>query len=194
MTESTALQNLAALMAAHGWSSQTHTDGDRIRAEGVHKSGAVAMCTARLKAGRWELSYYAIEANSAQWLRIRRAGLNHFLEHGVLDPSAPAGAVSDSKCTCRKVHAPTEAQALRFLDRARRKHLFRGAGKVEERVYRCPADARRWHMTSQTERSADSAWAAATCPQWQGPAAGAGRYPATERVAPPLPTLQHHIV
>ncbi|MFF9204421.1 hypothetical protein ACF1AE_21880 [Streptomyces sp. NPDC014986] len=159
MTERAAFDQVAAQMTAHGWSISRQREGDEVRIEGTHADGAAVMATARLKAKGWEMRYYVIGNGSSHWVRVRRDGLVNFLESGELAPTAQTWPVMHSKCSCRKQYAPTQARALRALEEARRRHLRKGSEKVEERVYRCPADARRWHMTAKTAWNGRETWA-----------------------------------
>ncbi|MFF7966729.1 hypothetical protein ACFZC3_15355 [Streptomyces sp. NPDC007903] len=83
------------------------------------------------------------------WLGIRVRTVEHFAEHRALQPEARRWVVT-SKCRCgKRGRFPTEAWAKKVLtDIKINKELNRMSRATERRVYRCPDDDRRWHITS----------------------------------------------
>ncbi|MEJ8654770.1 hypothetical protein WKI65_43730 [Streptomyces sp. MS1.AVA.3] len=162
MTQRSTLEVIAELMTANGWTVSHQQDGGEARVEGVHSSGAAAMATARMKDKGRELRFYAIGSDSRGWTRMKRAGLEDFLETKKINASMPHWRVSSSKCTCGKKSAPTQEQALRMLEEARSRHIRKGSTRVEARVYRCNDDARRWHLTAWASWAGRETWQEAT--------------------------------
>ncbi|MFI8932412.1 hypothetical protein ACIG3E_32710 [Streptomyces sp. NPDC053474] len=156
MATPSSIRTLADLMTANGWSASVQDAGAEARVEGTHEDGAAAMATARLTDKGWRLRLYAIGSGQRAWARVQRDAFTRFLETGELEGThRPV----PTKCTCRKsVSAPTKARALRQLKDAQDRHRRAGAKKVEARVYRCPHDARRWHLTSMAKWAGRDAW------------------------------------
>lgn len=153
----TSLEDLAAEMARNGWELSWHRDYGTARIEGSRRGGAAVMATARytLKKG-WATRFYVIgsvDDGWTEWLRVRRAGLVHFIATSRLPLDAPRWAVSSSKCRCRKGAQPTLWRALHLLVGIQLDRLSNHGAEQEKRAYRCHLDARRWHLTSQAERT-----------------------------------------
>ncbi|WP_372412516.1 hypothetical protein [Streptomyces luteireticuli] len=115
------------------------------------------MATARytLKKG-WVTRFYVIgslDDGWTEWARVRRSDLLHFVATNLLPLDAPRRTVSESKCRCRKTAQPTQWRALYLLAGIRLERLSTRGAEEEKRVYRCHHDARRWHHTSQDERT-----------------------------------------
>jgi hypothetical protein len=115
------------------------------------------MATARytLKKG-WVTRFYVIgsvDDGWTEWLRVRRAGLVHFIATNLLPLDAPRWPVSDSKCQCRKGKQPTQWRAQHLLAGIQLDRLSNHGAEQETRAYRCRRDARTWHLTSQAERT-----------------------------------------
>ncbi|MFD7616124.1 hypothetical protein [Streptomyces sp. NPDC059802] len=124
------------------------------------------MATARytLEKG-WVTRFYAIESvdnGGTHWLRIRRNALLTFISTDRLPADARRWTVRDTKCRCRKRSQPTQWRALHLLAGIQLERLSTRGAEEEKRVYRCRYDARRWHLTSQDERTPSS---------WHGTAA-----------------------
>lgn len=124
------------------------------------------MATARytLEKG-WVTRFYVIESvvdGGTDWLRVRRSGLVQFIATDRLPADARRWIVRDSKCRCRKHSQATQWRALHLLAGIQLDRLNSMGTEQERRVYRCRHDARRWHLTSQDER---------TPSPWQGAAA-----------------------
>lgn len=152
-------ETIAALMDQHGWSVSRQMKGDGVRIEGARRGGSAVMVTGKPRSeGPWDLSFYVIgtpEDGWTGWAKVRRAGLIAFIETGELPQDARRWPVRSSKCRCRKVHEGTQWRALRLLVGVQLARLSSEGVESEKRVYRCPADARRWHMTSQDKRGAE---------------------------------------
>ncbi|MFJ3182591.1 hypothetical protein ACIPJN_29950 [Streptomyces sp. NPDC086796] len=156
----TSCEMLAALMTDHGWSVSRQLDGNVLRIEGSRRGGAAVMVTGKrdLEGGPWNLSFYVIgtvEDGWTGWARVRRVGLTAFIETGELPQDARRWPVHGSKCRCAKVNEATQWRARRLLAGVQLKRISNHGAASEKRVYRCPNDARRWHMTSQEKRGAE---------------------------------------
>ncbi|WP_159047812.1 hypothetical protein [Streptomyces sp. WM6378] len=162
----TSLEDLAVEMTRHGWDVSWQRNHGEARVEGSLRGGAAAMATARytLEKG-WVTRFYAIESvedEGTHWLRIRRNALLTFISTDRLPADARRWIVRHTKCRCRKHSQPTQWRALHLLAGIQLERLSTRGVEEEKRVYRCRYDARRWHLTSQDERTPSS---------WHGTAA-----------------------
>ena len=150
----------AELMARHGWEISCHTSAGEIRLEGARRGGAAVMVTGRHSDTKgWKVRHYVIGSVSdgwIEWARVRRDTMESFIATERLDGSPVRWLGTDTNCRCRKVSEPTEWRALQRLATVQLRRLATRGVESERRVYRCPEDARRWHMTSQERRGADT--------------------------------------
>jgi hypothetical protein len=151
------LEDLAAEMARHGWEISWQRKHGEARVEGSLRGGAAAMATARytLEKG-WVIRFYvigSIDDGWTEWLRVRRTGLLHFIATNLLPEDARRWPVSNTRCRCRKTAVATQWRALHLLAGTQLDRLAERGAVEEKRVYRCRRDARRWHLTSQDERT-----------------------------------------
>ncbi|MET9779198.1 hypothetical protein ABZ023_33980 [Streptomyces sp. NPDC006367] len=113
----------------------------------------------------WLARFYVIgsvDDGWTAWLRVRRAGLIHFIATNTLPLEVPGWPVRDSKCRCGKRAEPTQWRALHLLAGIQLDRLRDEGAEQEKRAYPCRHDTRRWHLTSQAER---------TSGPWRGAAA-----------------------
>ncbi|WP_282795769.1 hypothetical protein [Streptomyces sp. CC224B] len=159
------MNEIAALMTQIGWTATVQKVDGKERLEATRNGAAVMISTRQRKSGRTDLQYYIIPSSASAWSRVRIDGLMEFLQHGRIAPTTKAMTFNHSGCTCRnsqgapKWHAPTEARALRALGHAQENRRAEGSKKTERRAYRCPQDARRWHLTTRESWVGDAAWA-----------------------------------
>ena len=150
----------AELMNRHGWEITQHTAPGEIRLEGARRGGAAVMVTARHSAEKgWKIRHYVIGSVSdgwIEWARVRREALESFIATERLNGGPVHWLGTETKCRCRKVAEPTEWRALQRLAGVQLQRLATRGVEAERRVYRCPDDARRWHMTSQDRRGPDT--------------------------------------
>ncbi|WP_329020355.1 hypothetical protein [Streptomyces sp. NBC_01601] len=160
-----AFEARADLMNRNGWAITRHAGRGEARLEGVRRGGAAVMVTARYSETKgWRIRHYVIGSVSdgwIEWARVRRSAQESFIATDRLDGTPVRWLGNDSKCRCRKtVSEPTEWRALQRLAEVKLARLATRGVEAEKRVYRCPDDARRWHMTSQ-ERRGPETWSGA---------------------------------
>ncbi|MFF2571095.1 hypothetical protein [Streptomyces sp. NPDC058084] len=162
MHGSSSIDAIANQMAGLGWTVARKTEGNEDRVEATRENGAGAMVTGELSEHGWKLRYYLIgpiENGWTSWTRVRRGPMEQLLETGRTDVRQ---RMMPSKCNCGKQHDATEQRALKRLDRIQAEAQAAGTKRGERRVYRCPSDARRWHLTSGMKRTTREDWICAT--------------------------------
>ncbi|MFJ6841373.1 hypothetical protein ACIQRE_01740 [Streptomyces griseoluteus] len=132
-----------------GWRVRFTADADRARIEALYSDGAAVMLTAVRGRGINAYVLHAAVRRPPRWLGIALTHLDHFAEHRQLPHTARRWELT-SKCRCgKRGRFPTEAWAKKILtDIKIRKELRLMQHASERRVYRCPDDDRRWHITS----------------------------------------------
>lgn len=146
----------ADLMRQHGWEISQQEGAGELRLEGARRGGAAVMVTAKHSDTKgWRVRYYVIGAQSdgwTQWARVHGRALEPFIATETLDSADVRRWLgTSSNCRCRKVHEATQWRASRRLVGTQLNRLATRGAEEEKRVYRCPNDARRWHMTSRTD-------------------------------------------
>ncbi|MFI0742839.1 hypothetical protein ACH4PU_32875 [Streptomyces sp. NPDC021100] len=149
------LDDLAEMMTRHGWAvSRQYPGAAEARVEGERRGGAAVMATARLTDKGWKIRYYVIGSEEDGWTRWaglkKRSTFLEFIRSSAVDADTRLQPLH-SHCRCAKKHQATRWRALRRLAGIQLHRISADDLKMEKRVYRCPHDARRWHLTSKQE-------------------------------------------
>jgi hypothetical protein len=154
-------KELEQLLVEAGWSVQTRLVSDRANLYGERDTGAAVLVSYKRSADntKWNSpTYYVLrspeEAPGLRWIKVRRGGFGYFVDRGTTKGSGMRlmkVQPKNSKCKCPKNYFPARAVALATLFEVKIKRVFTRGATEESRVYWCPYDARRWHITSKQE-------------------------------------------
>jgi hypothetical protein len=145
------------VLTSHGWTVHITYTPERARLEATHPSGAAVMVTSGIagRTGSGSTQRYALQSTDKPlpWFGVGNGVLETFIATRILTGGKRRVT---SKCQCRtkagrpKVRYTTEVRAVRAMAEARRQRARNGQEETAEcRAYRCPADDRAWHTSSQ---------------------------------------------